>query len=435
MAKKKEMNKMEQLEEIEVASSEIVNKTPLENGQEEQNQEVAVDKKQIDELGLSQEYVDEKLNEAMKTMAPKKRKKSIIISLVFLLINIVFMATIISGLLANLEENNNIFAVIESRGDNLWWLAGGVVIYAIYIFVQVLMYYELIKSLTGKKRMGLAYDVAILGKYYDNVTPFAVGGQPMQIVRLSKNDISAGVSTSIPIIKMIMNTFVNMIIALLFFVFGLPYIPMVNELNGLLLIIFEILGIIGLVVTVIVSLFMFMLSTGNFVTRSFISGVLRLGYKLKIVKNYRQTLKKTINQVSEYRSSMKYLLKNKKLFFKMIILCIFECLTYASMTYFVIRAFASGAETTTFIFFIVCIVKYYICSMASSYIPLPGGTGMMEISFIFLFGIVVNDYIVWALLAYRIISYYLLLAHGFVHEMVHIGKNFIKNKREKRSLN
>lgn len=389
------------------------------------------EEKATEELGMSKEYAEEKLSEAMETVAPKKRKKSIIVSLIFLLINIVFMVTIINGLLGNLEENNNIMSVIASRGNNLWWLSGGVLMYVIFVGIQVIMYYDLIKNLTGRKMPKLAYEVAVVGKYYDNVTPFAVGGQPMQMVKIAKSGISAGVSTSIPIIKMIINSFIHMMLALLFFVFGIPQISTGSGLNKLILIIFVILGIVGLVVSLLVTLFMLLLSTGTFITRSFISGIVRLGYKMKIVKNYRNALRKTINQVAEYRNSMKYLLKNKWLFVRMIIYNIIECLSYAMMSYFVVRAFVSGGDTTTFAFFLACISKYYICYMASCYIPLPGGTGLMEITFIFLFGIVVGDYVVWALLAFRIISYYFILVHGFTHEMISIFKNLSQNRKVK----
>ncbi len=383
------------------------------------------------ELGLSQEYADEKLSEAMQTMAPKKRKRSIIVSLVFLLINIVFMAFIMTNLLPSI--GGDIWSTIASRGGNLWWLLGGGVMYVIYILVQVLMFYELIKSLTGKKRFKLSYDVALVGKYYENITPFAVGGQPMQIVRLASNGVSAGLSTSIPIMKMLLNNFVNMIVALLFFIFGLPALPMTNHLNSFLMIIFIVLGVIGLIITIIVTLFLILLSTGSFVTRSFISGVLRLGYKLKIVKNYRQTLRKTINQVAEYRNSVKYLWKNKKLFFKMIILCVCECISYAMIVYFVVRAFAVNDSVVPLAFVGICILKFYICEMASSFIPLPGGTGLMEITFIFMFFFEVGDFIALALLIWRFMSYYSVLIHGFVHEMIKIGRNFAKNRKAKQT--
>ena len=97
---------------------------------------------------------------------------------------------------------------------------------------------------------------------------------------------------------------------------------------------------------------------------------------------------------------------------------------------FVVMAFADTIEVSIPMLLLTCVVKYYICAMAGSYIPLPGATGLMEIAFISLYSMYVGDAIVWALLAWRILSYYMILAHGFIHELIHIGKNFVKNKRE-----
>ncbi len=384
-----------------------------------------------EEIEMSEDYVSEKLSEVKETLAPKKRKKSIIISLAFLLVNVVFMAIIMTNLLPSI--GGDIWSLIASRGNNLWWLLGGVLMYLIWIFVQVVMVHELLKTLAGKKSFKLAYDVTLVGKYYDNVTPFAVGGQPMQIARLANHGVSAGLSTSIPVIKMTLSTFVNTIMIILFFIFGLPRLPIASQLNGFLMLIFIILAIIGVVVTILVNMFMFLLSAGNFITRSFISSVLRLGYKMKLVKNYRATLKKTINQAAEYRNSSKLLLKDKKLLLKSLACCLIESLSLALIVYFVIRAFSTGAETATFAFLIMCIVKHFICTMASSYIPLPGGTGLMEITFIFIFSSEVGDFIAIALLIWRILSYYSILLHGFVHEMILIGKNLAKARKQKQT--
>ena len=67
--------------------------------------------------------------------------------------------------------------------------------------------------------------------------------------------------------------------------------------------------------------------------------------------------------------------------------------------------------------------------MAGSYIPLPGATGLMEIAFIALYGEFVGDAIVWALLTWRIISYYFILIHGFINEITKIAKNVSRTKR------
>lgn len=413
---KKEIQEKKEEKEI----SKLMEELGLENEELDSNEELEVNK----------EYSEEKVKQVIELQNPKKKKKSTIINLCLLLVNLVFMIFIIKGLIANVGEVN-LLDVVKAQGKKMWWLAGGLGIYVVYIIVQVLMYYVLIKDITGKKRLKLAYDVAIIGKYYDNVTPFAVGGQPMQIVRLARNGISAGTSTSIPIIKMMLNSFVNVVLASLFFIFGVPKIPATSAFNNLLLTLLIVLGVIGLIITIIIVLFTFLVGAGGLVTRSFISGLVRLGYKLGIVKNYRLTLKKVLDQVAEYKVSFKYMWKNKKMLVKMLVLCVFECLSYAIMPYFVTKAFASSIEFNELLFFVICISQYYICSMASCFLPLPGGTGLMEISFIFLFGLIVGDNIVWALLAWRILSYYMILVHGFTHELFHIIKNIVKNKKKR----
>lgn len=398
--------------------------------------EINENAKEDDELiEISDEIAEEKLSEALSTQKPQKRKKSTIINMILLLVNIVFMVFIIKSLLKNVGEQS-FSAYIKSQGKQLWWLAGGLGCYVLYMFSQTIMYHALIKKLTKKSQWGLSYNVGITGKYYDNVTPFAVGGQPMQIVELSKSGISPGVSTAVPLIKMIINSMVSALLGLFFFLFGISKIAPTNSLFAFLFVIFEILGIIGLVITLFGVFFMIMLSTGNLFTRSIIAWLVKLGYKLKLVKNYRATLKKWLDQVSEYKSSMGYLLKNKVLLLKMILYSCLESLSYAGISFFVVMAFMDNGYLVAnnisvwFILF-TCIVKYYICSMAGSYIPLPGATGLMEIAFIALYGEFVGDAIVWALLTWRILSYYLILVHGFLHEIVKIVKSVTKTKEKK----
>ena len=404
----------------------VINIEPVVLNKEDIKEQTEFDKSRG--LEVSEEYTEQKYQKVLEYQNPKKKRKSTIINLCLLLVNLIFLVTIVKSLIGNVGEKN-IIDVIKTQSAKMWWLVGGIAIYAIFMLVQTLMYYVLIKDITGKKRMKLAYDIAVVGKYYDNVTPFAAGGQPMQIVRLVKNGVSVGTSTSIPIIKLILNSSVSVILTILFFIFGVPKIPMSGAFNDFLLTILIILAVIGLVITIIIVVFTFLMGTGGLFTRSFISGILRIGYKLKIVKNYRETFQKVLNQVAEYKVSFKFIWKNKKTLLKMLILSVFECLTYAIMPYFVVQAFAGDIAIEPMLLLVICISQYYICAMASSFMPLPGGAGMMEISFIFLFGVIIGNNVVWALLAWRIISYYLIIAHGFVHELTHIIKGFIKNKK------
>ena len=423
--------------EEEVNFSDVKKEENIEEIKEGNDKEIASDVEkdgsQEQELEVSKDFAEEKLSEVISLQKPQNKKKSTIITLILLLINIGFMIFIISGLINKVGEQN-IFEYMKSQGSKLWWLVGGIVCYALYMFSQAIMFHTLVKSITGKSQWKLAYNVGVTGKYYDNVTPFAIGGQPMQIIELSKTGISPGASTSIPLIKMLINGLVSTLLALVFFVVGLPRIAPTNSLFAFLFIVFEILGVIGLAITLFGSLFMIILSTGSLFTRSLVAWLVKMGYKMKLVKNYRVTLKKWLGQVNEYKASGRFLIKNKKVLVKMILYSCLESLSYAGISFFVVMAFMdptymSSENISIWFILLSCIVKYYICSMAGSYIPLPGATGLMEIAFIALYGEFVGDAIVWALLTWRIISYYFILIHGFINEITKIAKNVSRTKR------
>ncbi len=393
-----------------------------------------VEKETIEEIGISEEIINEKMKNVYELKNPKKKKKSTIINILMLAINLVLMAFIVKGLFSNLEDTN-IVNIFNQQGNKMWWLVGGLIMYVIFILIQVLMYRVLIKNLSGRKSWKIAYDAAIVGKYYDNITPFAVGGQAMQILRLTENGIGAGVSTSIPILKMMINSGVNALLALVFFIFGLPFIPKTSILNDFLILLLEVVGVIGLIVTVIMAMFIFLISSGTIVTRTLISGILRLGYKMKLIKDYRTTYKKVMNQVAEYKFSMGYLWKHKKILLQLVLYSILECISYGSLVFFVAMAFTNQIDTNIYMFFFMCLVKYYLCSMASCYIPLPGGTGLMEVSFILLFGMSLGNNMGWALLAWRFLTYYIIIIHGFGHELRKIIMGIIKSKKQKNEVN
>lgn len=433
----KEPNKEEDpkvSKDAQLASKEQNNKETKEEQTETapdiQLQTNTIEKETIEELGISEEIINEKMKNVYELKNPKKRKKSTIINIFMLLINLVLMFFIVRSLFNSLDDTN-IVSIFNQQGEKMWWLFGGLIMYIVFILIQVLMYRVLIKNLSGRKSWKIAYDAAIVGKYYDNITPFAVGGQAMQILRLTENGIGAGVSTSIPILKMMINSGVNALLALVFFVFGLPFIPKTSILNDILILLLEIVGVIGLIITVIMALFIFLISSGTLVTRTLISGVLRLGYKMKLVKDYRTTYKKVMNQVAEYKFSMSYLWKHKKILLQLIFYSVLECISYGSLAFFVAMAFTDNLGSSIYMFFFMCIVKYYLCSMASCYIPLPGGTGLMEISFILLFGMGLGNNMGWALLAWRFLTYYLIIIHGFGHELTRIFANLIKSKKSK----
>ena len=394
----------------------------------------------IDDSILEKETVQELMKEAVASEQKQTKKKSFITNIFFLVINVVYLAFIVKNLL-NSANDSNLSSVIQEQGAKLWWLMGGLGLLILFFVCETLLYFALIKSTTGKNRLFLSYRIASVGKYYDFITPTQMGGQPSQILRLTKSGMSAGLSTSIPIIKLIVYNFVYTIISIIMVVFIVPKIPVSGSGQAFLMSLVRIFGAIGLIVTVFSCFLYFIIGNGKILGRSLVQWVVRVGYKLHIVKNYRESFDKLMHQVKEYQSSIKYLNKHKGTLFITVFLCLVECLAFSLIPFCVTMAFGKFAFTSSVDIvncILLCVSQYFLSLLVGTCLPLPGGTGTMEICYIFLFAIgpySVGENIVWALLAFRLLTYYLVLIQGFIHI---IGENICRainaHKQKKKSL-
>ena len=394
----------------------------------------------IDDSILEKETVQELMKEAVASEQKQTKKKSFITNIFFLAINVVYLAFIVKNLL-NSANDSNLSSVIQEQGTKLWWLMGGLGLLILFFVCETFLYFALIKSTTGKNRLFLSYRIASVGKYYDFITPTQMGGQPSQILRLTKSGMSAGLSTSIPIIKLIVYNFVYTFISVISMIFIVPKIPVSGSGQAFLMSLVRIFGAIGLIVTVFSCFLYFIIGNGKILGRSLVQWVVRVGYKLHIVKNYRQSFDKLMHQVKEYQSSIKYLNKHKGTLFITVFLCLLECIAFSLIPFCVTVAFGKFTITSS-VDMVYCmllsVAQYFLSLMVGTCLPLPGGTGTMEICYIFLFAIgpySVGENIVWALLAFRLLTYYLVLIQGFIHI---IGENICRainaHKQKKKLL-
>ncbi len=386
---------------------------------------------------IDESVAREKLQEAIETQKPKKKRKSLITNLIFFAINILVMGIIIGAFVKD-ANGISLSALVHTQGKKLWWLALGVGLFFVMFLADTMMFFCLIKRSTGKRRFLLSYKVSAVGKYFDAITPFSVGGQPSQILNLARAGVSPGTATSIPIIKLIIYNIVYTFVILMFLIFGVPFIPITSPLMNLLFILFKIIAYIGLIFTALTSVLFILIGSGKIVGRKLVRWIVRLGYKLRIVKDYRKSYNKIMSQVLEYQTSIKYLRKNLGMLFACIFFGLIEALCYFSIPFAVVMALSpaniTGAVNILSVL-LICITKFIVCQMASVVIPLPGGTGMMELSFMFLFSgeaLLGLDQanVLLGLLAWRFLTYYFTILQGFIVSTADSITRMVRTKKE-----
>ena len=391
----------------------------------------AVDKKG-NEI-INENVIKDKLVEVASKTTPKKKKKSALTSLLMLAINIVLVYFLASSLFQSAEDAS-IANLIAEQGSRLNYLFYGLLLFFIVMICDALLIALILKVTTGKFRLFVSYKASAIGKYYEAITPLSAGGQPAQILYMAKRKVSPGVATSVPLIRVMVINLSTIILSVLLFVFVVPKLEATNSFMSILYGLLKILAYVGLVVNSFFLIIVIVIAGSKTFGRSLARNVIRIGAKLKLVKDYRTSYKKLMNQVTEYQNSMAYLKKHWGLSIGLVSLVAIEILAVASVPFVVSLALTDINFWSTnqfFEFYFECLAKYYICYMASSYIPLPGGTGMMEISFVILFSdIIGSNFVVWAFLIWRILSYYILIVQGFVITLGDITYSSLKRDRK-----
>ena len=300
----------------------------------------------------------------------------------------------------------------------------GFLIMVLYIILECTIINILIKTIQKTKVRFLAVKIAMMGFYYNLVTPFASGSQPMQIYALNKYDINLSKSIAIVTNKTVLfQTVVTIYSAVIIF---LNIEVLKNELPSML-----VLMSIGMVMN-IVSLLggMLIVLTPN-TMKIIVKVIVNILYRLNIFKSLNKKIH-TINKfIDEYSYSIKLFIKNKKALFLSIILTIIQLTGFFSISYCVYKAFNLNGLSL----FDVLALQVFLY-MSVSPIPTPGNVGANEVAFLTIFANVFPGNIIgYSVFLYSIYVYYfLVVVCGLFTIHTHYHMNKRKNKNRNYSL-
>lgn len=296
----------------------------------------------------------------------------------------------------------------------------GFLIMVLYIILECTIINILIKTIQKTKVRFLAVKIAMMGFYYNLVTPFASGSQPMQIYALNKYDINLSKSIAIVTNKTVLfQTVVTIYSAVIIF---LNIEVLKNELPSML-----VLMSIGMVMN-IVSLLggMLIVLTPN-TMKIIVKVIVNILYRLNIFKSLNKKIH-TINKfIDEYSYSIKLFIKNKKALCLSIILTIIQLTVFFSISYCVYKAFNLNGLS---IFEVLSLQVFLYMSVSP--IPTPGNVGANEVAFLTIFANVFPGNIIgYSVFLYSIYVYYfLVVVCGLftIHTHYHMNKRKNKNR-------
>lgn len=243
------------------------------------------------------------------------------------------------------------------------------------------------KPMTGKFHLKTCFETGIIGSYYNNVTPLAVGGQPFEIYHLSKHGVHGGVASSLPIMSYITNQFAFVALgAVAVALYSTNALGLPIAITGIFPATFTIMAVVGIIccsiMPILVVLFCLMPRTCSKVVHL----VMYLGGKMRIIKDPKTATMKTIKNVIHNAECLKKLAANPLVLISTLLFSFFEHISNTSIAFFTLMAFNFTVEGMGGgMQYLQILQLCFILSMAVSFIPTPGNAGAADLSFYVLF--------------------------------------------------
>ena len=382
----------------------------------------------LEECNRQKRVAEELAKEAEQKAKQQKSKKSKTLSLIFFIINIVIIVAAIAISASQEEGMVSISKMFEVA--NLWYLLFAFLAFGLLMCFEALRYYILIWKSTKHSRPFLSYKVAAIGRYYDNITPLATGGQPMQIYYLKKRGVKASTASTMPFAIYIFNQLLSFIISISVLIFS-------EKIAGGLSTGVYTAAVVGICINTLIMFFVFTLSFSKKVGPVVTIWILKLLHKMHIIKDYTSLYRKVMRFVSEYQKTFRYFVSNIVNFVMMTGSSLLVIGTKYLIPTFVVCMF--NKEGFTFETYSAVFIWCVLIEAVLSYIPWPGAGGVAEVTYttMFAYFALSSGTTLWAMLIYRLFQYYAFLIQGFAvitYDFVIGNKKIEKNNQRLKQI-
>lgn len=296
----------------------------------------------------------------------------------------------------SLKDNFN--SVIDQlKNINIMWLLVSFILIIGYWLFSSLAMYLITKKFNEKVSALEIFRINIITHFFNAVTPFSTGGQPYQIYALKKDNVKMVDSTNIVVENFVAYQTALILLGLIAIISNqiFDFFPDVRLL--------KILVLIGFLVNLFVAVGLFAVAFtqkfNKFVTKHLIS----FGSKLKLIKNKEETTQKFNDYVTKFHDGTKYLLKDK---FNLVKVILLQILGLACVYVVPLPILFGMGDFTSFNVAIAIITSAYVM-LIGAFVPLPGGTGGLEYSFVAFYGnFITGSKLTALMLMWRFVTYY-----------------------------
>ncbi len=310
---------------------------------------------------------------------------------------IVFLIMIVVFYLIIKDDYMNIIETLQKA--NHWLILLAVILIFVYYYLKAKCIYVIAKEQNKNITFKSMFNQTLITQFFNGITPFSTGGQPMQVYMLRKNGLPVGQATSIIIQDFLMFQLALVTIGIVALV--------LNRIFGIINISIALysLIILGFAINTAVGLCLIFISFSKRFNTFAGKLLIRIASKFKIVKDKEKTIEKLEEKLEEFHESAKIFKKRRGLFTRCYLYNLFALFIFYAIPLVIFISLDPNCGLTV----AQSITSSAFVLLVGNFVPIPGGSGGIEFSFSTIFGGLLNNttLVSTALLTWRVITYYL----------------------------
>lgn len=309
---------------------------------------------------------------------------------------------IVSAVLIYFLFRNNFYKSIKLlRGSNLWWVLLAALLYIFYVFTESIAMGILVKEQDVEISKWEMFKIQFMSKFFDGITPLSSGGEPFQVYRFMSKGVSTAGATAIVVEHFLLFqiTVVLMGVVAVASNYIFDFYPKIAVLRYLVL--------LGFTVNVVITSIVLSSSISQKNNKKISNFVGNLLLKLKIIKDK----EKIDTFFQDYYNGFTKIIKNRRLIVNVCLLMALAMIFNFLTVQCVFNALRIPHSLNIFKTIITGIYIFFI----GSFVPVPGGTGGVEVGFLGLFANFVPKILLPpAMIMWRFITYYAPILVGAI---------------------
>ena len=328
-------------------------------------------------------------------------KKIIIRSIIMVLITIILFWYIL--------KDNFTVSIKLLASSNILFLLLGFITLGIAFVVDTNVFKTLIRRHKKDYPLKKIYEMSIMTRFFNGITPFALGGQPFQAYELTQNDVKLTDSLLILTEMYIVHVFTLTTLIITAFILRYIFHLVPNDLLWTFTIIGSFFNLTMLSILTFIAL---KIGTAKKIGKA----IIHILSKLRIVKDEDASINNFYTRCNEYSHGYKDLFRNKKVIVKCVLLNLINLSSFFLISFFAIKAIDNSFSLNVLHVLCLSILSY----VASTFVPIPGGSVGAEYAYYNYFILIIPEsVIVPSLILWRFISYYFpMIVGGIVFNIV-----------------